>query len=303
MHFDGSKAFLISAIVVTAASILSFSCIFAIPKGFKLAPDNSSVTSFVPSGVLSVALLFMAFYMMSKMQGDPVSSSTLIGSIIYYLPSVLALLAILSAVYFLLSIMNSKRISNSKAILGMTTVIFLVLYGVYLYFNKSVHPTNSPNKIVDQMAYFFAAVFFLFETRNFLGRDAWRAYIPLGLITSLLCGYSGLPSLILYFANGTLVSDSINETVLTLALFIYVTWKVILTLRLPADDLCKTASAIERLAGEREEEIARRRSSRAHDYNIMEENSTEEVEESTAEEHSPILTEGQISFELDGSEG
>ena len=303
MHFDNSVTFTLSAIFAITAVLLFAADIFMFPKDYKLASDASSVAAFVPSGILSVSLLYMAVTMIFDTKGVGGTGGTVISSVIAFLPFILATLAILAAAFFFLGIMNAKKISNAKAALGLCTVAFLVLYGAYLYFNRNIHPTNSPNKIIDQMAYFFTAVFFLFETRIALGRDKWNLYVPFGLMAALLCGYSSIPALILYVANGSVISASITESVLTFTLFIYLSYKLLITLKLPNDNLCKMASAIQKMATAREEELAQKRiAAHARDYNIMEENSESEADDELSQQTAE-LTEGQISFELDGSEG
>lgn len=304
MHFDNSGAFTVSAILVSIAAFAFLSFIFLAQKNFKLAPDSSALGSFTPSGMLSVALIFMSFSMIVNHYGKINTAATGISKITSYIPYALIVLALLSAAFFFLSIMSSKRISDSKAALGMCSVAFLVLYGSYLFFTKDIHPTNSPNKIIDQMAYFSAAIFLLYETRISLGRDMWKPYISFGLISALLCAYSAIPAVILYFAKGDIISNSITETVLTLTLFVYIVAKLILTLSLPSDECCKFAETIEKMAKAREEELAEKyEAAHAHDYNINEENSAEDDGISDSAEQANEPTEGQISFELDGSEG
>ena len=303
MHFDNSALFTLSTIFVTVATFAFLSFIFAAPKKYRLAPDGFALETFIPSGILSVSLLFMSVSMLVRFLSPDKQLSAGTPKFVIYIPMVLTILAVLSAAFFLLGIMNSKRLSDSKASLGMCAVAFLVLYGSYLFFAKEIHPTNSPNKIIDQMAYFSSALFLLFETRISLGRDMWRPYVSLGLISALFCGYSSLPALILYIAKNETISDSITETVLTLAIFVYVSIKLLMTLRLPNDSQCKVVEAIEKMATERETEITEKRAAlHAHEYNIMEENDSES-ESSDNFEDQLEPTEGQISFELDGSEG
>ena len=80
------------------------------------------------------------------------------------------------------------------------------------------------------MAYLFAALFFLYETRLSMGRERWGAYTAFGLIASLLTAYSSIPSLICYLATKNLISHSIYETVFTLSLFIFITSRLLVAL-------------------------------------------------------------------------
>ncbi len=300
MHFDDSITFFLSAIFAIAATVLFLSALFLIPKRYRLAPNCSAPAVFIPSGILSVAFFFTAFSMFVRAYGMRGTAASGVAQVIKYIPLALAVLSVLSAAFFFFNIMFVKRTGYAKAVLGMCTVVFLALYGAYLYFSKETHPTNSPNKIIDQMAYFSSAIFFLFETRISLGRDLWRGYVSFGLISTLLTGYSAIPAVIYYFVSGVSISNSITETVLTLTIFLYVLTKLLLTRKLPADDQCKMASAIERMAARRESELAERRGgSHAREYKYNEENDITETTSAESEVQETEATEGQIAFELD----
>lgn len=297
MHFDGSATFMISAVLATLAICLFFAPLVFIPKKYALAPNCFSVWAFIPSGILSISLLFMSYTMFMRYKSTAIYAEEIIEKIIQYIPSALAILALLAAAFFFLNIMIAKRTGSAKAYLGMCTVVFLALYGAYLYFSKEIHPTNSPNKIIDQMAFFSSALFFLYETRIALGRDMWKPYISFGLMASLLTAYSAIPALIYYFVDGESISNSVTENVLTLTLFIYITARLLMTRKLPSDDQCKMASIIEAMATRRENELQERRNAaHAHEYNYNVENEITD-EDAAAEENAEA--EGQIAFELD----
>ena len=310
MHYGGSPLFTFSAYLVVLAILLYLSFLFVAPKGYKLAADYTRPETFSPSGITGAAFLFIAFdllhraftlYVIPSRRSDGYKE----GVILHYLAIALAVLAVASAVFFFLNVFFEKRVNTPKAALGICVVAFLALYGAFLYFNKRVHPTNSPNKIIDQMAYFSSALFFLQETRLCLGRDRWKLYTVTGLTAATLTGYSALPSLVLYFARGDVYSDSILETVLTLALFIYIGARTVYMRKLPGGNICKEAEFIGRIAQAREEELAvRRNEQREHIYNINVGNSptdTAEQDDSASEESDNAQSEGQISFSLGDS--
>ena len=173
-----------------------------------------------------------------------------------------------------MSIFIEKRHNLYKAAFSLSVVFFLALYAVLLYFNKDQHPTNSPNRLVDEFAYLSSALFFLFEARIPLGRAKWRAYISFGLISTLLCAYSAIPNLIYYLANGYMLSESIFEIMLTLALGILICSRVLQTKFLTPDSECDTAKSIGILASLRAKEIEEHKNrSHAHEDN------KEEIEE------------------------
>ena len=147
-----------------------------------------------------------------------------------------------------------------------------------LFYNTSVHPTNSPNKITDQMAFVSAAIFFLYEARIPLGRAQWRPYVAFGLIATLLTAFSAIPSLIVYAYNGYIVSDSIIENLLTIALSIFILSKVLQTGKLTVNAESPAVASIVAMARMREEELENQRKlSRAQDNNKEEKDDTEEA--------------------------
>ena len=68
-----------------------------------------------------------------------------------------------------------------------------------------------------------------------IGRVKWRSYIAFGFIAALLSAYSSIPALIYYFAESVEISVSIYEMMLSLALFIFITSRIILTCELIED--------------------------------------------------------------------
>jgi hypothetical protein len=139
-----------------------------------------------------------------------------------------AVLSAVLAVYFVLNLLLSKHQNRTRANLALVSVFFFASYAGYLYFDTSL-PLNAPNKLVDQMAYLFLAVFFLYETRLALGRAKWRGYIAFGFIGALLTAYSSIPSIIYIIVEKNSVSSSIYESVLTFSLFIFITVRTLMT--------------------------------------------------------------------------
>ena len=274
LHFADKTAIGISNLLVTLGVVFSATFFFTRQKNLYLVASAENAATYIPAGLVSVALLFIGlerYYAMDSMVFDSI--------LLKYLSYALIGLAGISIPAFFLLIFNSKNESNARAALFLCIVLYLTVYSLYLYFNRSVHPLNSPNKIVDQMAYLFAAMFFLFETRISLGRAIWKPYIIFGLCASLLTAYSAIPSLIVYLVNGSVISDSTNETAVTLALCIFITSRVILTGRLSEDVECPEAEAISTLSDVRKAEMAdKKKSLRAHVINNNEENDTVDTE-------------------------
>ena len=252
----------ISDYTVLISVLFFFTYMYTARKDIRLIPNFTSPTTFIPTGLISVALPFVSRHLfskaavISKIIKNQVLSSQEIRSyrIQLLLIYTTAVLAILSIAHFALTALIEKRSSIGRAGFGICSVIFLAFYATFLYFDTDL-PLNSPNKIIDQMAYLFSALFFLYETRLSLGREKWQHYIAFGFIASTLTAYSSIPSLIVYITQGQVISNSIYETVLTLALFVFITARCLLTGELIEDADSETVSALIKIAEERSEAL------------------------------------------------
>lgn len=278
MHFDNGVAITVSNIIIAIATLGFLSYLFLGEKKRPLVVKNHGASSYIPAGIVSTALIFMgAHNMYMCFTGGYNMTVRLMNfnvDILSPMAFVCGLLAFLSVGAFFLSIFIEKNDDIYKSAFSLSIVFFLALYALLLYFDKQEHPTNSPNRFVDEMAYLSAALFFLFEARIPLGRTKWRGYVTFGLIATLLCTYSSIPSIILFFVKGGYtVSESIIESILTLTLAIYTLSKVLRYKLLTPDDECETAKNIRRLAAIREDEIEENRKlARAQESNNIEEN-------------------------------
>lgn len=277
MHFTDKTAITISA-VIAAISVLGFlSYLFLGEKEAALVVKNDRAASYIPSGIVSTALIFMgAHNMYMCFTGGYEMNVLLMGSSVNILSPmafICGLLAFISVGAFFLSIFIEKNENIYKSAFLLSIVFFLAIYALLLYFDKAEHPTNSPNRFIDELAYLSAALFFLYEARIPLGRTKWRGYVSFGLVATLLCAYSSIPAIVLYIANGQIISESIFESVLTLTLAIFTLSKILQFKTLTPDSECEAAKSIRILASMREDEIEEsRKLSHAHDNNYIEEN-------------------------------
>lgn len=295
MHFDNKVAITISGILVAIAVIGFGSYLFLGEKERKLLAKSDNARSYIPAGLVSIAMVFLGAECLSLSLGGRYPVGPLPA-----LSIACALLAFLSAVSFFLSVFIERSQHLYKAAFSLSVVFCLAIWAIILFFDKQTHPTNSPNKLVDQFAYISAALFFLFESRIPLGRAKWRGYVATGLVATLLCTYSSVPSLILYAANGYVVSHSIIESVLTLAMAIFICSKVLQTRSLTPACECDAAKSISALAALRREEIEEnRKSSRAHAFN----NNVENDDAEDTDNYTFDIPEAEIStdFAPDGS--
>ena len=272
MHFEDKTAIYIGGGIVVLAIIAFLSYLFVGEKDVDLMAKNDNAASYIPAGIVCISLLFMG--VKNLISGIYGYSSQVLSTLMI----ISAVLALLSAISFFVSIFVEKKESLFKAAFSLSIVFFLAIYAAYLFYNTTVHPTNSPNKIVDQMAYIFAAVFFLFETRIPLGRAMWKPYISVGLIATLLTAYSAIPSILVYIINGYQVSDSIIESVLTLALSVFIFSRVYQTKSLTPNQECEAVSSILAMSKMRDEELeSQRKDSRARINNKEENDDAEDA--------------------------
>ena len=303
-YFEG-KALITAAGIVTAASaILLFTYVFVAPKGRKLIASFSSPAMYIPSGIVCVSLVFFAVdcrtaaNMLSALSYSGTRASEL-------LLSALALLALLSIIYFVLNTMITERASIKRAGFGIFAVILMTLYAAFLYFDTAL-PLNAPNKVVDQMAYLFIAVFLLYEIRISLGRECWNLYTGFGFIAALLSAYSSVPSVIAYFIKGTTLSHSTYESALTLCLCIFIICRVISAENLYEDKESELVTMIKAYSDEREAVIERNREIEREAYleilNVMQNTEEEEAEPIESEFFKPEPTDSVVISD-DNAEG
>ena len=222
-HFFESNVLPSIANVLIAAAIFFFIIIIStcVRNNIKLIPIFSSPANYIPSAVISAALVFLGIRLFKNF----IYSETLLTK---WLSLILVIFALLSIGYFILNTIFIRTVSARRANFGLFTVIFLALYLAHLYFDTAA-PINSPIKISDQLAYAFAAAFFLYEIRLSLGREKWKLYIIFAFITAILTAYSSIPALITYFVRGEEISNSIYESLLTLSICLFSLLKLLMT--------------------------------------------------------------------------
>ena len=252
-----------------AAAVFFLTYIFTARRDMKLIPDFTSPATYVPTGIVTVALTFMitwltvraykikeAIDMLKEFAWEYSQARAELSTqrLFFIIVIITALFAALSIVHFLLTALLEKNSSTKRASFGIFTVLFLSFYGLYIYFNTDL-PINAPNKALDQMSYLLAAVFFLYETRLSLGREKWRSYIAFGFISSFVGIYASLPALIIYFSKGAIISISIYESALTLALSAFILSRILLTGELIEDKPSDTVRSLISFADAREDAI------------------------------------------------
>ena len=262
-YFEGKALVNIASAIVVCGSIALFTYAFVGAKQEKLIATFTTPSTYVPSGALVTALIFFAVKSYERIkdfdiiiEGASPKENLLYftSNIPLYIAAALAPLAIIASVYFILNATVEERASVARATFGIGTVVFFAIYATFLYFDTTL-AINAPNKIVDQMAFVFAALFFLYEIRISLGRECWHLYITFGFIAAALSAYSSIPSILLYFREDAVASHSIQENVLLLCVFIFVLSRVILAGKLNPDEESEFAIAMRERARERNKYI------------------------------------------------
>ena len=289
-YFSDEVTISIAGITVFVGSVILLSFIF-ISKKLNIVPSFSGPATYVPSGILATALVFLSLELLFTIKTKstkPLTAATLIQGE-NLLTIVTALLAFASIAYFLFCALYTRKENERRGLFGIILAVFLALYACYL-FTDTKFPINSPQKAVDQSAFLLASLFFLFETRISLGREKWRCYCGFGMVASLLTAYSSVPTLIHYFAADVPVSDSLASAVLAFALFVYITSRVILVDFLKEDQKSKATEAVEELMKTRLEELKEPDSPHIHQddesFNTLGKNYEFNIHVSE-EEHSP----------------
>ena len=264
LNFDIQSGFFDRKLLISIANTLSiagalilFTFIINGKKDVRLIPEFSSPTTVFVSVLTAGALMFLGIFLLTeffKSQFSELKANEKIGAVLVLLSAVFAFVC---AAYLVISLIIESRASRLRANLAMLSLLFFASYVAYLYFSTTL-PLNAPNKLVDEMAYLFAAAFFLYETRLTLGRALWRGYIAFGFVAALLCAYSSIPSIIYYMVEKKQICNSIYESVLTLCLFLFISARTLLTGELIIDKVSPKLDIIITAANEREKAVKER---------------------------------------------
>ena len=243
-YYSSSLLINISALTVVIGCIVSATYLLGKKGEAGLTPRYDVASTFVPSGAVSVALIFVAFRFAVK-YFDPdkkpaVGTNGTIADVLTLLVAITALLSIIG--FFLTAVLTGKE-NVSRAAFGIATILFITFYSAYLYFDATF-PLNSTVKMTDHMAVLFTALFFVYETRISLGRGMWRAYIAFGMIAALTTAYSAIPTLILYAVRREMMTASVEECALIFTFFLFTLSRLLLTRRLRPDKRNELAYAI-----------------------------------------------------------
>ncbi len=222
-------------IVCTSVTMLTY------PIGAsKIAPQPSFDTpgTYVPSGLLGCSMIFLGIRALATAVNSGryplLSRQTIAEAPARIIAIPIFILSLGAAVHFFLNCYHTDGPSELRAGFSMGTSAFLALYAILTYLDSTV-PIIDTGKIVNQMAFLLAAVFFLYESRISLGREMWRAYATFGLVAVPVTAYASITPMVIYYTDGVLLSSSdsascftsVEQYVMLFALFVYILSRLI----------------------------------------------------------------------------
>ena len=246
-YYTGETLITVSGWLTFAVCTLFFIGALSARKNEPFIPVYNTPATYIPSALVAVSLLFLGknlFGQFSEMLGKTVNSVG-VG-----LAFVCAVCAICGAVGFFFYVMQEDTKSPLRSYFTMLLASLFILYAIYLYFDTTL-PINAPNKITDQVAYIAVAIFFLFEARISMGQFSKKGYSAIGYSTALITAYSSIPSICTFFISGKIISNSIYETVLTFALFLFVSARLILISEYESDSESEIVRSIRKASNEK----------------------------------------------------
>lgn len=264
--FYSNKALITAADMITILTAIGMLSYALTAKRIKLRASFSTSSTYVPTGILGVATAFLGIrtfaYAISTCKYPFFSvevftfksPSTLIG----VLAGILALLSI--AHHFFNAFLTESK-SELRAYFAIASIAFLAFYSILLYLDETV-AINDTSKMVREMSFLLAAIFFLYEARISLGREMWRIYTAFGLCAATLAAYASIPAIITYYVKGVVLSAtkakslaSLEEYLLLLALFIFIVARLFLTAALKEEKENELVKALGEYAKSREERV------------------------------------------------
>ena len=273
IHLDFASGFFTDKSLITTADVIitvtvlgMFSYLFVAERIHLLASFSTGAT-YVTTGVLGVATAFLGTSVISfvtiatRYSSRPNSGM----SADKYLPAIgvlCVILAFASIAHHFFNAFITESKAEIRAYFALASISFFGLYAMLIYLDPTLAIGES-TKLLRLTAFLLSALFFLYEARISLGREMWRIYVAFGLAAASLTAYTSIPAIIAYFVNGELVSYasrrslvSLEEYMLLLALCIFITARLFITVRLQEDTENKFIRTFKAYASEREREIA-----------------------------------------------
>lgn len=236
--------------VAGIGALLLFTYAFTAKRDTGFVASFTTPATYIPTGILATALFFASRELFRSTH----VATGMLPTVASYAAIAAAVLGLFAIGYFVLCAVIDKRHNLMRANFGLFAVLFFCVCAAYLYYDTKV-PINAPNKMADQLALLFTAIFFLYETRISLGREKWGAYTAFGFVAIILTAYASIPELIAYFAKGEVLSDSIYTSVMTFAVFVFITARVIIAGIIPIDGEAEFVTRLKAAAAKRTEAL------------------------------------------------
>ena len=265
--FFTNKSLITTADIIITVTVLGmFSYLFVAPR-ISLIANFSTPETYVTTGVLGVATAFLGariFSYVSIVSSYSQRSDNMLfrKNIMTLICAACAILAFASILHHFFNAFITESKTEVRAYFALATILFLGIYAMITYLDPSLAIGES-TKTLRLTAFILASLFFIYEARISLGREMWRIYTSFGLVAAALSAYTAIPSIITFFVNDEVISyasrlslASIEESIFLLAMFIFITARLIVTIKLYEDSENAFIKAFGEYAGEREREIA-----------------------------------------------
>lgn len=264
--FFTDKALITTANTIITVTVLGmFSYLFCASR-INLRASFATSTTYVPTGVIGVATVFLGAKVISyviEVSNSPMlfSDNPTGGGPLIIIGSLAAILAFLSIAHHFFNAFITESKAEIRAYFAIASIMFLALYAMIIYLDPTLSVGES-SKILRLTAFLVSALFFLYEARISLGREMWRIYTAFGLAASALCAYTSIPAIITYYVKDALISSanekslvSIEEYLLLLALFIFIVARLWVTSSLQEDKENQLIKVLSDYAKDREEKV------------------------------------------------
>ena len=273
MNLDYSTGFFTNKSLITTADIIitvtalgMFSYLFVAPR-ISLIANFSTPETYVTTGALGVATAFLGARILSYVSivstySQRSDNMLFRKNIMTLICAVCAILAFASILHHFFNAFITESKTEVRAYFALATILFLGIYAMIAYLDPSLAIGES-TKTLRLTTFILASLFFIYEARISLGREMWRIYTSFGLVAAALSAYTAIPSIITFFVNNEVISyasrlslASIEESIFLLTISIFITARLIVTIKLYENNENAFIKAFGEYAGEREREIA-----------------------------------------------
>lgn len=270
-HLDYSTGYFKDKSLISVADIIIWVTVILmltypiITSKAHLHASFSTGATYIPSGALAVAVVFAGVQALSYAMS--ISRYPLLSLGVFKTPSAVIgiavfILSLATVAYLFFNTYLTRAKSDIRAYFAVCAIAFFAAYAILIYLDSSLS-NNSHGKIVNQMAFLFTSLFFLYEARISLGREMWRAYTTFGLMAAALSAYSSIPAIVTYYVKHTLIfapagvesGFSLEGCIVLLMIFIFTTARLSLTVTLSEEKESKLIKAMSEYAQMREERV------------------------------------------------